>query len=124
MRHWLLSMLVLPAAALVAQSIDSPRPCNSADMDAYRAELQRAVHASWDNPRTTTSATCTIIIAQNFRGEVLNVGVEDCSEDFPGLKRSVENAAYDASPLPLPKNRACFDRTVRLQLEYRAGDGQ
>ena len=124
MRYWLLPMLVLPTAVLVAQPVDSPRPCNSADMDAYRAELRQALQASWKSPRTTTSVTCTVIIAQNFRGEVLDVGVEECSQDFPGLKRSVENAAYDASPLPLPQNRACFDRRVRLQLEYRTADNQ
>lgn len=79
---------------------------------------------NWNAPPLDTDFSCNVIIAQNFRGEVLDVGVEDCTRDDLAIQKSAEDAVYDASPLPLPGNRSCFVRSVRFTLMRRATDGK
>ena len=74
---------------------------------------------AWDVPYPERTIGCTVVIAQNFRGEVLDAGVEACPDE-PLIRKSVEDAAYEASPLPRPENRACQERVLRLRLVHRA----
>ena len=54
-----------------------------------------------------------------MRGEVMDVGIANCSED-PQIHKSVIDAAYEASPMPRPPSKACFKRDVIVEIESRA----
>ena len=84
--------------------------------------LTQSVQAAWQAPDFGAGYSCVAIVALNFRGEVLDVGVDECTRDELVIRKSVEDAAYDASPLPLPGNRSCLDRKVRLRLDHRVAD--
>ena len=122
-----MSKLILLSALSIALSLqlaasDEVQSCTAQERSAYHQQLTQAIHAAWQVPNFDVGYSCTVIVALNFRGEVLNVGVEDCSRDDAAIRKSIEDAAYDASPLPLPANRSCLDRTVRLRLERRSTD--
>lgn len=119
-RQMLLIFLLLPTAGIAFSVFDERRPCSAAEREAYDEQLRQQLYSSWNVPRANQSYSCSLIIAQNFRGEVLNVGVEKCSEENLAIRKSVEDAAYRASPLPLPENRACFSRTLKIWLTHRA----
>ena len=119
MRLRLLLILATAVPMQIAAS-EEPRACSATERSTYAEQLARAVKSAWRAPEYGQGYSCTAVISLDFRGEVLNVGVEDCSRDELVIRKSVEDAAYDASPLPLPGNRSCLDRTVRVRLEYRA----
>ncbi|MDH3612102.1 MAG: TonB C-terminal domain-containing protein [Gammaproteobacteria bacterium] len=111
--HLLVSaLLLLPA---LTYSAGDYRDCSSSERATYTSSLRQAVISSWLFPEYARDVQCTVIIAQNFRGEVLNAGVEDCGDDLKLIK-SAEDAAYRASPLPRPANRACFVRKFQVRL--------
>ena len=97
--------------------------CSEAERSAYIVAVRQALLAAWAGPRSDQNVGCTVVVMQNFRGEVLNAGVEECPEDAL-LRKSVEDAAYEASPLPVPENRACLEPKLRLRLVYRAQPGE
>jgi hypothetical protein len=112
-------LLVLPALAVSQESAPEIPVCKAAEQATYEYRLEQAVVAGWEIPRRAKGVRCTVIIVQNFRGEVLDARVEDCGDDVL-VQKSVVDAAYRASPLPLPGNDACFERQVRLQLVQRS----
>ena len=115
--QWLCIALLAPATG-GADEDDDLRPCSRAEERAYEVALREALTAAWTVPRRDVTFSCTVVIVLNFRGEVLNAGVEDCPDDA-AIKKSVEDAAYEASPLPAPENRNCRDRTTRVRLTHR-----
>ena len=118
-------VIVLLALSLGCAAADDHDPfgtCSPDEQSAYMTAVRQALLLAWVLPRDDESVSCTVLIAQNFRGEVLNAGVEDCPDDAE-LRKSVEDAAYDASPLPVPANRACFEPKLRLRLTHRAQPG-
>ena len=117
-------LLLLAVAQLAFAADDQPELCTKAESFEYIKQLEQAVQASWQAPELESDYSCIVVIALNFRGEVLNVGVDECTKDNLVIRKSVEDAAYNASPLPLPANRICLDRTIRITLRYRAGDSQ
>ena len=72
-------------------------------------------------PDTIERVVCTVLIKQDFRGEVEQVGIANCGDD-PIVHRSIVNAGYRASPMPLPENPACFRRDIIVQLESASID--
>ena len=113
------ALVILPLLAAAQDDAESLGVCTASERAVYQYQVRQALMAAWDVPRPTETIGCTVIIAQNFRGEVLNAGVEACPED-PLIRKSVEDAAYDASPLPRPANRACQEPVLRLRLVHRA----
>ncbi|MDX1481275.1 MAG: hypothetical protein R3315_06355 [Woeseiaceae bacterium] len=113
-----LVLSVLPAAA-ADEPADEPAACSAAEQADYRYRLRQAIVVTWTPPRRASDIRCTVVIVQNFRGEVLDAGAVDCGTDLP-VEKSVEDAAYQASPLPLPANRACLEPEIRLWLVKRA----
>ena len=122
MRILAIILLLTVIAPLDSGADDQSRACSAAERKAYAEQLAQAVHGAWQPPDFGEGYRCVAIVALNFRGEVLNVGVEECSRDDLSIHKSVEDAAYDASPLPLPGNRSCLDRTMRLRLVHRVTD--
>ena len=107
---FLFLLLVLSSSAIAAD-------CSDAERAAYLDAVRRDIRASWKVPYEDASISCTVLIKQDFRGEVENVGLGRCGDDR-AILISVINAGYRASPMPLPENRACFSRDVIVTLTY------
>ena len=114
-----LLVLTAPLVAIASDAAEDPVPCTANERATYEFRVRQALMAAWEVPNPDRSIGCTVIIAQNFRGEVLDAGVESCPDD-PLVRKSVTDAAYEASPLPRAENRACQERVLRLRLVYRA----
>lgn len=110
---------LLLLAVTVSGGADERHPCSAAELSKYKLQISQSFFANWQAERGAESLHCTVVIDQNFRGEVLNVELEDCGEAV-ALHKAVENAVYLLSPLPRPKNRSCFVRTIRVHLLRRA----
>ncbi|MDH3431723.1 MAG: cell envelope integrity protein TolA [Gammaproteobacteria bacterium] len=93
--------------------------CSASDRDRYFSEIREILYENWVVPYENRSIACTVLIKQNFRGEVSYVGIANCSDD-PKIHKSVIDAAYLASPIPLPKNPACFRRDVIVRIASRS----
>jgi dTDP-D-glucose 4,6-dehydratase len=106
-------MLVFTLAA--AYGDDDAASCSADDRDVYLQSVSQRISAYWHVPEHFHSVRCVVVVAQNFRGEVLNVGIEEC-RDNAELEKTLEDAVYEASPLPMPANRDCFERKLRLNM--------
>ncbi len=111
----LLAILVLSS---VAMARDEPRECTAADFEIYLSEIRTILYEKWKVPYGDTSIQCTVLIKQNFRGEVMDVGIAKCTDDAQ-IHKSVINAAYEASPMPRPAVRSCFKRDIIVKIESR-----
>jgi len=109
----LLAILVLASAA-IAQ--DEPRECTAVDFENYLGEIPTKRYESWKVPYGDTSIQCTVLVKQNFRGEVMDVGIAKRTDDAQ-IHKSVINAAYEASPMPRPAVRSCFQRDINIKIE-------
>lgn len=84
----------------------------SGEMARYKALIQQRVQYNWRQPKSATAGVeCQVSVQQLPNGEVVDVKVKSCSGD--GLfQRSVVDAVYAASPLPLPQDPRLFDRNL------------
>jgi hypothetical protein len=96
--------------------------CSSAERDAYFDAIEARIHEHWRIPHANRTLSCKVLIKQDFRGEVRDVGIARCGAD-PDVHRSVMNAAYRASPMPLPANKSCFAKSVIVTIESRTQQG-
>jgi hypothetical protein len=117
-RSAIFPILLLVWSSLAIARDDSPT-CSAADRNNYLSEVRERLYEYWQVPYENRTVACTVLIKQNFRGEVLYVGIAACSDD-PQIHKSVIDAAYEASPIPLPKNRACFERDTIVRIESRS----
>lgn len=86
----------------------------------YVAAIQDHVERRWFRPPgTPAGATCVAFVTQIPGGEVVGVRFGDCGGG-EALRRSIENAIRNASPLPAPLQPGLFDREVRLV--FRSGE--
>lgn len=113
--YLLLGLLLLSS---VATAQDEPRECSATDLEAYLSEIRSKLYENWLVPYGDTTIRCTVLIKQNFRGEVMDVGIAKCTDD-PQIRKSVVDAAYEASPIPLPKVKSCFRRDIIVKIESR-----
>ena len=104
-----LGLLVAALPSAVAEE-----PCTKQQRDEYVDRLQRRITENWRLPSHYREIDCTVVVAQSFRGEVLNAAVEDCTDSE--LRKTIEDAAYLSSPLPLPGNGSCFQREISLRI--------
>ena len=107
-------LLLLLAAAAPAEE----QECSSAELDVYLQMVRAQIYEFWTLPYKNRTIACTVLIKQNFRGEVLYVGIAKCTDDKL-IHKSVINAAYEASPVPLPKNKACFENDLIVRIERK-----
>jgi hypothetical protein len=116
-RAWFAALLVvLPLTPVTAQFAD--QGCSDEELAGWREAVQATLVANWRVPYEDRYIACTVMLSVNWRGEVLNVGIANCGED-PLVHRSVVNAGYQASPVRMLENRACYQRNVILRLESR-----
>ncbi len=113
----LLTLLLLPYLATDDGQPKSPYSCPAADMEAYVTVIKQSILANWQPSRGAEAKKCIVVFTQSFRGEVLDVGFEDCVHEA-SVRSTIENAVYVSSPLPLPVNMHCFERTLKINL-YR-----
>ena len=113
----LLTLLLLPFLVDDEPQPKTPYSCPAADMEAYITVIKQSVLASWRPSRGEEAKKCVVVLAQSFRGEVLNVEFEECAHEAP-IRKTIEDAVYLSSPLPLPVNTHCYERTLKISL-YR-----
>jgi len=84
---------------------------------AYVFAIQQRIASRWVRPPTAVAGIeCIVNIKQLPGGEVVSVSIGRCNGDAT-VRRSIENAVHQASPLPLPKDPSVFSRDI--QLEFR-----
>ena len=115
--QYLLSALLFLPVALTAQDDDSSY-CSQSEWDAYFERVQNHIRDVWQPPYTQRVVNCTILVRQDFRREVVHVELLACDDDAT-VRRSAENAGYNASPLPAPQNSACFSKQIPVKLVFR-----
>lgn len=77
--------------------------------EKYKALIRQKVSRNWAQPPgTETGLQCTVKVRLVPGGEVLDVKVVRSSGNEV-FDRSVENAVYKASPLPLPEEKDLFE---------------
>ena len=102
----------------VASGAEEPAACDANARERYVQSVRDIILSNWSVPYDDENIVCTLLIQQNWRGEVLHVGIANCGDD-PRIHKSVVDAAYLSSPIPLPKNEACFSRDVIVRVESR-----
>lgn len=81
-------------------------------LEEYIGTLQAAVARNWRRPTgVPLGLRCTVNVVQANNGRILRVEITQSSGNV-AFDRSVEQAVLRASPLPVPKHRAVFDREV------------
>jgi colicin import membrane protein len=85
----------------------------SGEMSRYIALIVQKVERNWIQPATAQAIglQCEVLVQQLPNGDVVDVRTQTCNADA-SVQRSIENAVLRASPLPLPENRALFERSL------------
>ena len=89
-------------------------PCSQQQRDEYMDRLERRISENWRLPTHYRDIDCTVLVVQSFRGEVLDASVLDCTD--AEIRKSIEDATYLSSPLPLPRNDSCFQREINIRV--------
>ena len=86
----------------------------SGEMSRYIALIQQKVERNWTPPGNVREGLeCEVVVQQLPNGDVIDARTVSCNGDA-NVQRTIENAVRRASPLPLPENRALFDRNLRF----------
>jgi colicin import membrane protein len=81
--------------------------------------IRQKVERNWVRPAGWTKGMeCVVRVRLAPTGEVINATVARPSGS-PAFDRSVENAVYKASPLPLPEDKDLFEHFRELELRFR-----
>jgi len=81
--------------------------------------IRQKVERSWVRPAGWTKGMeCVVRVRLAPTGEVINATISRPSGS-PAFDRSVENAVYKASPLPLPEDKGLFEHFRELELRFR-----
>ncbi|TDJ43303.1 MAG: cell envelope integrity protein TolA [Gammaproteobacteria bacterium] len=86
----------------------------SGELSRYLALIQQKVERNWVPPASVQEGLeCEVAVQQLPNGDVVDARTISCNGDA-AVQRSVENAVRRSSPLPLPDNRALFERNLRF----------
>lgn len=86
----------------------------SGELSRYLALIQQKVERNWVPPATAQAGLeCEVAVVQLPNGDVVDARTVSCNGDA-AVQRSIENAVRRSSPLPLPDNRALFERNLRF----------
>ena len=81
--------------------------------------IRQKVERNWVRPAGWTKGMeCVVRVRLAPTGEVINATIARPSGS-PAFDRSVENAVYKASPLPLPEDKGLFEHFRELELRFR-----
>lgn len=88
------------------------------EVERYKALIRQKVSRSWNRPATAAKGLqCTVRVRLVAGGEVLAASVVRSSGD-PVFDRSVENAVYKATPLPVPPDPKLFDYFREIEFVF------
>jgi colicin import membrane protein len=89
------------------------------ELTRYEGLIRQKVERNWVRPAGwTRGMECVVRVRLAPTGEVIAATVARPSGS-PAFDRSVENAVYKASPLPLPEDKGLFDHFRELELRFR-----
>lgn len=81
--------------------------------------IRQKVERNWVRPAGWTKGMeCVVRVRLAPTGEVINAMIAR-SSGSPAFDRSVENAVYKASPLPLPEDKSLFEHFREMELRFR-----
>jgi colicin import membrane protein len=107
---------------LAAQKADAARSAAAARASAlgeYIGRIQAKVRGNWILPQDLQgNPEAIFLVTQLPTGEVLHIKLLKSSGN-PAYDREVERAILKSSPLPLPSDRALFDRELKLTFRPR-----
>lgn len=90
--------------------------------EKYKLLIRQKVSRNWARPPgAQTGLQCTVRVRLVPSGDVLQVTVVKTSGD-ERFDRSVENAVYKASPLPLPEDRDLFEYFREIEFIFNPED--
>jgi colicin import membrane protein len=99
-------------AAVMAAEEDLLAAKQSGAQSRWVALIQQRVQRKWQQPASAVAGVeCEVSVQQLPNGDVTTARVTRCNAD-EAVRRSVENAVYAASPLPLPDDRRLFERNL------------
>ncbi len=88
-------------------------------IDLYKGLIQQKVERNWVRPPDTQkNMECVVRVKLVPGGDVIEAHVVRSSGN-PIFDRSVENAVYKASPLPLPDDKTLFDYFRELEFTFK-----
>ena len=80
----------------------------------YVEAIRQKITRNWRRPsKLSADVSCDLSVNQLPTGDVISVRSGDCSGNTL-FKKSVEDAVWRASPLPLPPEIELFDRNIQL----------
>lgn len=86
-------------------------------LDQYIAMIENRIKQHWDRPLSAGAGIdCIVNVVQLPSGDVMSAQVASCNGD-DAVRRSIERAVMDASPLPKPPNAALFQRNLRVNFK-------
>jgi len=82
--------------------------------DQYVRMLESRIKQHWNRPLSARPGLdCVVRVVQLPTGDVMSATVASCNGD-EAVRRSIERAVMDASPLPKPPNPALFERNLNV----------
>ena len=86
-------------------------------LDQYTRMLENKIKQHWDRPLSARPGIdCVVTVVQLPTGDVVSARVARCNGD-EAVRRSIERAVMDASPLPRPPNPALFERNLNVSFQ-------
>jgi colicin import membrane protein len=83
-------------------------------LDQYTRMIESKIEQNWVRPLSAREGLdCLVRVVQTLTGDVISVQVASCNGD-EAVRRSIEKAVMDASPLPRPPNPALFERNLNV----------
>jgi colicin import membrane protein len=83
-------------------------------LDQYIRMLESRIKQHWNRPLSARPGLdCKVQVVQLPTGDVVSAVVTSCNGD-DAVRRSIERAVMDASPLPRPPNAALFQRNINV----------
>jgi colicin import membrane protein len=84
-------------------------------LDQYIAMIENQIERRWIKPLSVQPGLdCIVAVVQLPTGDVMSAKVTSCNGD-EAVRRSIERAVMDASPLPKPPNPALFERNLSVR---------
>jgi colicin import membrane protein len=92
------------------------------EIDRYRALIKQKVERGWARPPSAEKGLeCLVRVRLIQSGEVIQAKVVQSSGNA-AFDRSVENAVYKASPLPLPDDKSLFSEFREIEFIFKPED--
>jgi TonB C terminal len=96
------------------QTSNTEAAADSGEMARYQFALLQKIMRNWVQPASALPGIeCVIDVRQSRTGDVITATVGHCNGDA-AVRRSIEEAVLQASPLPQPEDPNLFQRDLRI----------